>query len=288
MDMKINPKNIAIALATQYPKWYKGKLQSVKHTDKIRGDLAIFFITHALNDGYHIVISDGKSSKTFKRTLKNIKGILLFSRYGYKRSPAKRQAYKKAAEIPGVLVIVATEAEKTDLIRSIPIITSPILSGESDIVIPKRDHTLFKSTYPEYQYQSEMEGNKLYNEQLCLQKLLSSNEEDLDHFFGPRAFSTKKSILRLFTTKYTFKTSGFTFDHKYFDPEELSNASFFPVVKALMKKMNVKSVTIPFSYPELQKENELIGDREKFEDKRRIQRLGLLVELMHFLEQVKG
>ena len=50
-------------------------------------------------------------------------------------------------------------------------------------------------------------------------------------------------------------------------------------------------LALPFVYPKIQKENEEKGARELFLEKRRSQRLGLLVELLHFisyLEKNKG
>lgn len=38
---RFNPTPLAIAATTSYPKWYRGKLRSIKHTDKVRGDLAL-------------------------------------------------------------------------------------------------------------------------------------------------------------------------------------------------------------------------------------------------------
>jgi hypothetical protein len=68
-----------------------------------------------------------------------------------------------------VKAIIITEAEKNSIIDYIPLLTKPILDGQADIIIPERDVNLFKKTYPKYQYQSEIEGNKLYNEikKLC-------------------------------------------------------------------------------------------------------------------------
>lgn len=51
--------------------------------------------------------------------------------------------------------------------------------------------------------------------------------------------------------------------------------------------MTVKSVEVPFSYPVLQKENETNGDRELFLEKRKAQKLALLVELMHFISYLE-
>lgn len=275
--------SIAFALTTYYPKWYSGKLRSLKHTDKIRGDLALEFCQKATSLGYHVVCSDAKGAKTFRNKLKQIPGLIISQRKEHKRSPAKRHAYKIAANIPGVKVIIGTEPEKVSLIDSVEKITKPLLENKTDIVVMKRNNKLFKQTYPSYMYQSEIEGNKLYNEFLELYKLMPKNSTDLDMFFGPRAFRNEKKILKLFMKKHQLKVGKLALPSEYFDPEQLSNTSFFPIVEALKKKLRTSCVEIPFKYPTLQKQNEQAGNLEFFEEKRKAQRLSLILELVHFL-----
>ncbi len=277
---------IALAITTYYPKWYTGKLRSIKHTDKIRGDLALEFCQKATSLGYHVVCSDARGAKTFRSKLKQIQGLTLSLRKGHKRSPAKRHVYKIAAKIPEVKVIIGTEPEKVSLIDSVPQIAKPLLEDKADIVVINRNNKLFKDTYPSYMYESETEGNKLYNEFLELYKLMPQNSADLDMFFGPRAFKNEKKILKLFMKKHEVKVGKLTLPKEYFDPEQLSNTSFFPVVEALKKKLRVVSVEIPFKYPKLQKQNESQGNLEFFESKRKAQRLSLILELVHFLSTI--
>ena len=278
----MNNSNIAIALTCFYPNWYRGKLRSIKHTDKVRGDLTLEFIKNAISLGCSVVAVDGKSAKSFRKTLLAISGIHLILRRSIKRSPAKRQAFKKASQIEGIKAIVATEPEKVSLLKTIGTITKPILQNKADIVIPMRNDELFAQTYPKYMYESEIEGNQLYNEQLKANNVIK-NAEEFDFFFGPRVFKNEPKILRLFMKKFKLKIVSKGIPFQFLDPEELSNASFFPLILALKKKLKVISVEIPFSYPKLQKENEEIGSREYFVEKRKNQRLGLLLELIHFL-----
>jgi len=112
VDTSFSPSSIAIATITHYPKWYKGKLRSIKNVDKVRGDLAIEFVSLALKKGYRIVVIDGESTKTFRSALHSLRGIIMFQRKMPKRSPARRQAIKKASEIPGVKIIIMCEPEK--------------------------------------------------------------------------------------------------------------------------------------------------------------------------------
>lgn len=275
--------SIAVCVITYYPRWYKGKIHSVYHTDKVRGDLALDFIKLAKDKGCQMVVVDGKSSADFQQELVNIPSINILRRKSLRRSPSKRQAIKFAASLPGIKIIITTEAEKVSLITDcLDLIVKPLLGDEADIIIPNRDEKLFKQTYPGYMYESELEGNDLYNEYLKSHGLL---EEDqfLDMFFGPRSFRNDPKVIRLFMKRFKISLGGFTLPREYFDPEELSDTSFFPVVQALKKGLRVMAVEVPFKYPSLQKENEDIGDKETFVGKRRSQRLGLLVELTHFL-----
>lgn len=280
-------QEVAFALITFYPKWYKGKLRSISHTDKIRGDLTLEFIKKASGLEYQLVVVDGKSSRSFRLELKNFPDIKLVKRRGYKRSPAKRQAFKAASKLPGIKVIIATEAEKVSLIDFTELITRPILNNEADILVPERHEELFKKTYPDYMYGSETEGIKLYSEQLKLHNLLPPDSNNIDLFFGPRVFANTPKILVLFTKKYLSKIENSDSEGSL-DPEELSNSLYFPIVIALKKGFRIRGVKIPFSYPKLQKDNEMIGAREYFEQKRKSQKKGILLELMHLLNYLKG
>lgn len=278
-----SPESIAVCIITYYPKWYNGKLQSIKHTDKIRGDLALEFIQKAQKLGHQIVISDAQSSRSFKKNLAELKGVNLKFRKHPKRSPGKRQTFKIASKLKNVKVIVATEPEKISLLDSMEALTKPILNGIADIVTPQREDRLFKKTYPTYMYQSEIEGNKIYNEYLNLYNLLPK-DETLDMFFGPKVFANKKEVLACFMKKFNLKTGKITLPSEYFDPEEYSNTGYFPIILALKKKLKVKSVEIPFSYPAIQKRNEEADAQELFIEKRKAQRLSLILELVHFLQ----
>jgi len=286
-----SPHAIAIVATTSYPKWYRGKLRSIKDIDKIRGDLAIEFAIKSTKNGYRLVVADWHSPKTFRKELSSISNVILIRRRSPKRSPSKRQALLRATKLSDIKVIILTEPEKVSLVQEcIPLIAKPILNGEADIVVPKRNDTLFKETYPAYQYESEVEGNRTYNEELKSHKLIDISENDFDMFFGPRAFSNDRKIVRLFMRRYRFSIAHASFPSWYFDAEELSNTNFFPVVSALRRGLKVKSVEVPFKYPNAQKQNEEKLD-DLFLEKRKAQRIGLIVELLHFvayLEKYRG
>lgn len=287
----INPLSIAIVATTSYPKWYKGRLRSIRHTDKIRGDLAVEFVRIARKVDYQVVIADWQSPRTFRKQLSSVPGVILIRRRSPKRSPSKRQALLRSAKLPDIKVIILTEPEKVSLVQDcIKLIAEPILKGEADIVVPKRNEELFKKTYPDYQYDSEVEGNRTYNEELRSHKLIDINDNDLDMFFGPRAFSNDRKIVSLFMKRYHFSIAHASFPKWYFDAEEFSNTNFFSIVNALRKGLKVKSVEVPFKYPVTQKQNEDCLE-DLFLEKRKAQRIGLIVELLHFvayLEKYRG
>lgn len=280
------PNSIAFAIITHYPKWYKGKLRSLSQTDKIRGDLALEFIQKASSVGFQLIIADGKSSRSFQKQLKSISSIKLIKKLSHKRSPAKRQAFKAASKIEGVKVIVACEAEKVSILDSVPLFVKPILENKADIVVLKREDNLFKKTYPDYMYQSETEGNKLYNQQLIIHRLIKKWGE-LDMFFGPRAFINNPKILSLFLKKFHFQRN-LKFLEEYFDPEEYANTLYFPILIALQKRFRVKSFEIPFSYPRLQKMNESVGAKDFFVEKRQAQRIATLLDLIYLLNYLQN
>lgn len=289
--LHINPLSVAIVATSSYPKWYKGRLRSIRHTDKIRGDLAIEFVRIARKIDYQVVIADWQSPRTFRRELSSVPGVFLIRRRSPKRSPSKRQALCKAAKLTGIKVIVLSEPEKVSLVQDcIQLIAEPILKGEADIVVPKRDEELFNKTYPAYQYESEVEGNRTYNEELRSHKLIDVGDDDLDMFFGPRAFSNDRKVVSLFMKRYHFSIAHASFPKWYFDAEEFSNTNFFSIVTALRKGFQVKSIEVPFKYPNMQKQNEEALDN-LFLEKRKAQRIGLIVELLHFvayLEKYRG
>ncbi len=281
------PKSVAFALITYYPLWYQGKLKNISHTDKVRGDLALEFINKAVIENYQVVVVHNKNSKNFRKELLRFKkNLKIIERNSIQSSPAKRQAFIAASKLPGIRVIIATEPEKTSLIDSIPILAKPILENKADIIIAKRNDKLFQKSFPDYMYYLETEGNRLYNKQLKLHNLLSGQDEELDMFFGPRIFANTTTNLELFIRDYLKIFKDIPQD-EIFDPEKYSNTIFFPIVAALKAGLRVKSVEVPFKYPESQKLNESVGARDFFVKKRKNQKLGMLLELTYLLKYLK-
>ncbi len=279
---------IAIVLITSYPNWYEGKLRSIKDTDKIRGDLALKSISKAREKGYTVVVGDWQTPQSFHIEVRKIPGTILIKRRFSKASPGKRQVLKRVRMISGIKVIALTEPEKTSIIENcMSFIIEPILEGRADIVIPKRNEELFKKTYPSFQYASETEGNRTYNEELIAHKLIALDDNSLDMFFGPSVFVNNEEIFSLFVKRYHFTLNDKSKHHQLFDAEDSSNANFFPIVQALRKGYKVLSIEVPFEYPILQRQNEERGDKQFFMNKRRIQELGLVSELRCFLSHLE-
>ena len=282
-----DPNQIALCGSTFYPKWYRGKIQSVQHTDKVRGDLVLEFIREAVKHSCHVVLVDGGSHPQFLEEIPHSPNLIFIKKKSPKRSPNRRLAIKESSRIPEVKVIILTEPEKVSLITDcLEIFVEPVIKDKADVVIAKRNVELFKQTFPSYYYESEVEANALYNEYLRSHGLLEPNKE-LDIFFSPKAFRNDAKVISVFMKRFRLKIGGFIVPRSYFDPEEISDTGFFPAVLALKKRLRVESVEIPFKYPLLQKENEEIGDREFFLAKRRAQRLGLLVDSTHLLSYLE-
>ncbi len=285
-DRQIDSRKIAFAVVTSYPKWYKGKLRSINHTEKVRGDLALEFAQKVTQSGYHLVVADKKSAKTFLKELMVTSSVILIRRKADGSGRGKRLAIDKAIKIPGVEVIILCEPEKVSIVTAcMEQFVSPILEGKADIVVPRRDESLFKESYPRYMYDSETEANTIYNETLRSQSILKRSLPDLDFFFGPRAFRNDKKIIALFKKKYTF--SGMSILEKLYSADQYSNVLYFPIVSALKRKFRVIDVIVPFRYPQIQKENEDVGARAVFIQKRSMQRASILVDLMHFLSYLE-
>ena len=127
--MSFNPRSVAIVSIAYFPKWYEGTLRSIKHTDKVRGDLALEFCTKAAKLSYQVVIVSG-GSKVFSIELAKIKGIIILKKRGEKPSFARRMGIRIASKLTGVKAIVISEAEKVSIVTDciFPIVES-IING---------------------------------------------------------------------------------------------------------------------------------------------------------------
>lgn len=283
------PGTVAIATHTLYPRWYPGRLRAIGSTDKVRGDLALETFRAAIQNGYHLVVADGGSSQEFKDEVLKIGGNLQLIYAEGGRGPQRRQAFKTSTAIDGVRVVVYTQPEKVGLIKDfVPQLAVPIIANQADIVIPERDPELFQRSYPGYMYESEILVNKRYNQILSGRGILQEGQQ-FDWFFGPIVFKNDPAILKLFLKRYKFvKPQGKLNIDKYANPENRSNAHYFPVIEALHKGLRVKSVEVPFVYPPEQRDNETFPARkEDFVKRRKTDRFGYWAELIQFVRYLE-
>lgn len=148
---RIDFKQIALCASTFYPKWYPGKIQSLQHTDKVRGDLVLEFAQKGVALGCQVVFVDGGSANEWINEIAKIAGVILTKKKSPKRSPNRRVAIKTASKISGVKVLVLTEPEKVSLVTDcLESLTEPIFEDVADLVVAKRNEELFKQTFPSF------------------------------------------------------------------------------------------------------------------------------------------
>ncbi|MFZ5933169.1 MAG: hypothetical protein ACOYT7_03805 [Patescibacteria group bacterium] len=272
------PQAIAIATTTFYPDWYVGETRDPDHTDKIRGDLFIKLMEEVLQKGYQLSVVDGGSSPELIKLIKGL-GVNIIEQDKKGMSASRRQAFIEAGGLNGARVICWTEPEKVSLVKDcLPQAAAPILNGEADVVVPKRDEEAFK-TYPAFQVSYEKRANLLWNKLLRSKGLLSGDQE-LDVFFGPKFLANTPKVLNLFLRKFHYAKSESQLDRKV-DPERWANTTFLPVVAALQEGLRVVSVTVPYRHPQIQLENE--RDSKEFREKREEQLRDIIVSTIHFL-----
>lgn len=283
-EVEVEPRSIAIATTTFYPKWYPGEVGNRYIVDKVRGDLALRLLKEGKEKGHQMVVIDNDSSTAFKEEAEKT-GVLF--QLGIERgmSTGRRQAFQEASVNEAVKVICWTEPEKVFFIRDcLPAVILPILRGEADIVVPKRTEESYQ-TYPDYQVVVEKRSNREWNKILRSKGLLVDDQPDLDVWFGPKAFRNDPQILDLFLKKYQFRKRESELD-KIIDPELWPNAIFLPIVAALHQGFRVKSVTVPYVHPKEQTEIEV--NNPEFTRKRDIQKKNIIVSTIHFIRMLES
>lgn len=272
-EMVIDPKSIAVVTTTLYPGWYPGRSLDASD-DKVRGDLALTMIGEAHKKGYQIVVVDGADNQRFKDALANL-GIHLFPETEKGMSPSRQQGFKEASALEGVQAICWTE-EKPSLIKNgLPQSALPVLLGNADVVVPKRNEVLFKKTYPDYQVKFEQDSNRIWNAILRKYGLRGSLDLDLDVWFGPKIFRNSPEVVSLFTDKYRFTADPDLKFHKIIRPELWPNATFFPVISALYRNFRVVSIEVPYKHSSNQTAIE--KDSADYKRKRQVQQRNIIL-----------
>lgn len=289
------PSGSEIVLTTnflyrEYKPTRKTKQRDTADTDGIRGDLVLESLKRALRLGVRIVASDGGSSPDFLSALKILtgRGLTLVRSGAPQRGPQRRKAFETATLLPGGRVIVYTQPEKVSLMGHLVKISRPILEGNADIVIPKRNPELFKRSYPDYMRESELKINKTYDWLMRIANLMTK-DESFDWFFGPVVFRNDPEIVALFLKRYALEGVIRSRAGAEPDPEMHSDGHYFPVIEALFKEMRVVSVEVPFVYPATQKANEMSPEMMPgFMERRTLDGAAYRLEAIHFLRFLKG
>lgn len=284
-EILFNPRSIAIVTGTFYPEWYAGDTKKPLSADKVRGDLALESFKSAQNQNFQLSIIDGGSSDAFKSALERNGISFAIQKERSGQGPARRQGLEEVGVSQDVKVICEIEPEKVSIVSDCMKAASlPILKGEADIVVPSRDAESFL-TYPKYQADKEQNANKLYNRILHSRGLLKENDLDLDFWFGPRFFANRPEITKLFKGTYQYRKGTTALDKKV-NLDMYSNPLFFPIAEALHKGYRVKSVTVPYRHPKIQKEFE--EKQTDFDNKRDTQRRTIITELVNFIRYLEN
>lgn len=268
-------------LYRNYKSLESGQIRQTSDTDGIRGDLAIEVLKNAIKCGVRVVASEGGSSEDFLSSLERFttQGLSLVASDSPDRGPQRRSAFNKAISLPNALAIVYTQPEKVGLMNFLEEITRPILEGEADIVIPKREDQLFEETYPDYMRESELKVNKRYDWMMRSAGLIGKNDH-FDWFFGPVVFKNTPEVSSLFFKKY---------EATFSDPDQHSDGHYFPIIEALFNNKKVVGVEVPFSYPQTQKDNEMNPESmPRFNERRKQDADDYSREALHLRAFIRG
>lgn len=275
-----NNSRFAVVTSTFYREWTVSQSGNPVSADQIRGDLAIETLRLAKDKGYQLVVVDGGSSREFVASLEKL-GITVSKEKERGMSPSRQQGFKEATVLSGVDTICWTEPEKISMVENLQEAARPILENQADIVVPARTTQSLES-YPDQQAVSEQRLNYYFNKVLRLTGLLSKESPDFDVAFGPRIFKNEPTIVELFTRQYRLRENSQLSERV--KPNNYSNATFFPLILALERKLRVVSVPVPYVHPKVQTEFEK-GSKE-FERKRISQKQDIVrgaIELARYL-----
>lgn len=281
-----DPSKVNIITTTFYRRWVPGQLQwnsgdqvTPDVIDKVRGDLVIQTISSASERGARVIVVDGINNRPFRQALDR-RNVLIFNETDRGMSPSRQQGFRIAHAMPDGLANLWTEPEKISIVEDcLDPLMSPIFRNEADMTIPLRGDEAF-FTYPDYQVEDERESNRLWNDLLRAEGLLPSEHSGYDVWIGPRGWH--KDITGLFLRRYRVTDP----EASLIKPDEYCNATFFPVVAALVEGRRVLSVEVPYRHPEIQKAIE--QDSPEFRAKRRYQQTTILETTKEYLALLRG
>jgi len=195
--------------------------------DCVRARCAARMVRNASALHIPVVVVDGGSPKEFREEIQDHCAILI-DEVPHARGvmgPGRRQAIAKGFEITGGRVSCYIEPEKHPLLPWVDKCFGPVLSGEADLVIPRR---ISHSTYPTAQQLSEPLGNLHFKQATGL---------DLDMWFGPRFFN---AIAGKYFLEYDDMYGG------SWDPTHI------PVIRCAAAGLRIMSPEVDYIHPSVQ------------------------------------
>lgn len=228
-------------------------------TNDIRLICALDLRRLAAQHKFHIFIVDDSPDEVVRRRLRGDDAslgeyvhVIPQDRAQYSgKGGALRQAIRIATQWfrdknidPDKSAIVFTEPEKTNVIEHVYEIVFPLLTGNTDVVVPARNDDLFRETYPIEQYHSESYGNLYFNllANQCGEFEWATAEGPtikLDWLFGPFAF-------KVYLANFWLRYEGTAWD-----------AQMIPYVRGVrMNAWTIKSVPIIYQHSREMKQQE--------------------------------
>jgi hypothetical protein len=145
-----------------------------------------------------------------------------------KKGAALREALLIATKLPQCTpeaLLCWQEPEKDDMVRCWPRVAAHSSEAGSDVVVPAREDSAWKASYPIEQWHSENYANHYMN---TAARELGGWEAPLDWHFGPLAFQVQHASLWL-------RSEG-----------ELWDAQCLPLVEAIKAGLRVTTVEVDF------------------------------------------
>jgi hypothetical protein len=219
--------NAAIFTAWQ-PSAVRSQMSPQTFDERVR--CALQFINNALPVTPHVVVVVDEYSRAL---LSKSKARVVFMEdrgAGVTRRKALDVALSLLApDLPAALLWC--EPEKIEVPKYFTELTSPVLAGGLGVVVPRRQNL---DSYPEWQKPWEVTGNEMVS------ALVGPK---LDYFFGSRVLGRRAAEIFL---QYP-NSSGVS---------DTWDATYAPLIDCAREGLRLGEVTIPFTYPVLQRASE--------------------------------
>ncbi|MDP3957987.1 MAG: hypothetical protein Q8Q36_00810 [bacterium] len=212
----------------------------------MRVRLARRTVTAAASRYYTMVVVDGSPISDVAETLQAAGGAYVHVERQEKpgMGASRRQCFRSALE-KGAKAVVWIEPEKHTLVPYLAQCIAPVLSGECDIVMPRRESL---ESYPDYQHWSELRA--------IWEIAGITGRADIDWMFGPRVWSARAME---FFLKYDGSQGSDNWE-----------VIIVPFIWAIKEEMKIVSITVPYRHPEEQTKAESGPEWNAKRDKQRI------------------